>query len=70
MPSPDFQRLFFRVRFAAGTKIGYYFAWLKFYTAALVYPTVVGLFVWWSERANHEEKEVIPDVDMSGGRML
>ncbi|CAM9165657.1 unnamed protein product [Ectocarpus sp. 8 AP-2014] len=35
-----------------GTKVGYYFAWLKFYTAALVFPTVVGLLVWWTERVN------------------
>ncbi|CAM9969028.1 unnamed protein product, partial [Hapterophycus canaliculatus] len=35
-----------------GTKVGFYFAWLKFYTAALVFPTVVGLLLWWTERLN------------------
>lgn len=39
-------------RLRPGTKVGYYFAWLKFYTAALVFPTVVGLLVWWTERVN------------------
>lgn len=38
----------------AGTKIGFYFAWLKFYTAALVYPTLMGLLVWWTERLNRQ----------------
>eukprot|EP00903_Cladosiphon_okamuranus_P008980 g8591.t1 len=37
-----------------GTKVGYYFAWLKFYTAALVFPTVIGLWVWWTEGVNAE----------------
>lgn len=38
------------VALGAGTKIAYYFAWLQFYTLALVFPTVVGLVVWWKER--------------------
>lgn len=41
-----------------GTKVGYYFAWLKFYTAALVFPTVIGLWVWWTERVNAENASV------------
>lgn len=32
-----------------GTKIAYYYAWLKFYTLALVFPTVVGIIIWWRE---------------------
>lgn len=40
-----------------GTKVGYYFAWLKFYTAALVFPTVIGLWVWWTERVNAENEK-------------
>ena len=41
----------------AGTKIGFYFAWLKFYTAALVYPTLMGLLVWWTERVNRQARD-------------
>ncbi|CAM9351972.1 unnamed protein product, partial [Discosporangium mesarthrocarpum] len=34
-----------------GTKIGYYFAWLRFCTSALVFPTIFGLYLWWSEKS-------------------
>ena len=57
MPSAEIQRsvlilaAHFRITWSgsAGTQIGYYFAWLRFYTIALMYLALVGTFVWWRE---------------------
>lgn len=53
-----------------GTKVAFYFAWLQFYTAALVFPTMVGILVWWRERVHTDvEYDGEPGKKCRGGHI-